>query len=211
MLVAKHVCLSVYVSFSMTRRGFSNIHAYANLHFLICLWWLSVYVWACMFSFPWQVEGFQTYMHARHIFIFVSTSDFERVCLSAHRLVFDDRQRVFKHTYIHAYFVDFEAFPWLILLKRVCLKLLTARWTGGSDSLRKTFSILTFNAVFWDLWGVVLLEAPHIHTCVRQISHKCYHKSKDQTCMCLKPLSLSANTKHTHPNIHAKILPTAPT
>ena len=113
-------------------------------------------------------------------------------------------------TYIHTrLFLWFWRFP--LMFKRVCLKLLTARWTGGSDSLRKTFSILTFNAVFWDLWGVVLLEAPHIHTCVRQISHKCYHKSKDQTCMCLKPLSLSANTKHTHPNIHAKILPTAPT
>ena len=100
MLVAKHVCLSVYVSFSMTRRGFSNIHAYANLHFLICLWWLSVYVWACMFSFPWQVEGFQTYMHARHIFIFVSTSDFERVCLIAH-FAFSMTSRGFSN--IHTY------------------------------------------------------------------------------------------------------------
>ena len=97
--------------------------------------WLSVYVWACMFHFPWQAEGFQTYtltqtcifwffmmikrvclsvyvslsmtgrwfsnIHtcSAHIFIFWNmrfwACMFERVCL-----IFDDRQSVFKHTYM---------------------------------------------------------------------------------------------------------------
>ena len=63
-LMIKRVCLSVYVSLSMTGRWFSNIHT-CSAHILIC-----------------QKHSFRACM-------------FERVCL-----VFDDRQRVFKHTYM---------------------------------------------------------------------------------------------------------------
>ena len=58
------ICLSVYVSFLMTGRGFSNIHT-CSAHILI-----------------YQKHSFRACM-------------FKRVCL-----VFDDRQRVFKHTYM---------------------------------------------------------------------------------------------------------------
>ena len=63
-MMIKRVCLSVYVSLSMTGRWFSNIHT-CSAHILIC-----------------QKHSFRACM-------------FERVCL-----VFDDRQRVFKHTYM---------------------------------------------------------------------------------------------------------------
>ena len=63
-MMIKRVCLSVYVSLSMTGRWFSNIHT-CSAHILI-----------------YQKHSFRACM-------------FERVCL-----VFDDRQRVFKHTYM---------------------------------------------------------------------------------------------------------------
>ena len=99
-MMIKRVCLSVYVWFSLQNRGFSNIHAYANLHFLIffimikrvCL---SVYV-----SFSMTGRGFSNiHTCSAHSFIFWNmrfwACMFERVCL-----IFDDRQSVFKHTYM---------------------------------------------------------------------------------------------------------------
>ena len=94
------VCLSVYVSFSMTGRGFSNIHAYANQHFLILSMMikrvcLSVYVSLSMTG-RWFSNIHTCSAHIlnyqKHSF---RACMFERVCL-----VFDDRQRVFKHTYM---------------------------------------------------------------------------------------------------------------
>ena len=59
LVMFKRVCFSAPVPFFMTGRCFSNIHA-CLAPFLF--WWsscfLSVYVWACMFEFRWQVEGF---------------------------------------------------------------------------------------------------------------------------------------------------------
>ena len=77
-LMFKRVCLSVYVSFSMTRRGFSNLHA-CSTHFYFCF---HKWFWACMFD--------------------------RTFC------IFDDKQRVLKHTYIHAYSFDFEGFHWCL-------------------------------------------------------------------------------------------------
>ena len=94
----------MYVSFSMTGRGFSNIHAqtytFTDLHFVdfcmmikrVCL---SVYV-----SFSMTGRGFsnihaQTYTLKNHHFLIFHDDLFERVCF-----IFDDRQGVFKHTYM---------------------------------------------------------------------------------------------------------------
>ena len=72
----KRVYLRAYVSLSMTGRWFSNIHTYINTY-------MHTYIHTC----------------SAHILIYQKHSFracmFERVCL-----VFDDRQRVFKHTYM---------------------------------------------------------------------------------------------------------------
>ena len=120
--MVKRVCLDVYVSFSMTGRGFSNIHAQTytlDQHFYIFVWGLIVHGWACMFHFPWQAEGFQTYVHAQLVFSFFETCDFELVCSSVY-VWFSMTGSGFSdiHTCL---FVDCWWLLWLILLKHVCM------------------------------------------------------------------------------------------
>ena len=92
--------LSVYVSFSMTGRGFSKIHTCSNapwIKFFNDFWWLlRVHVWVCMFHFPWQAEGFQTYIHCQTALWYTYFSS-TKLILSLYVCMFE----TYIHTYIH--------------------------------------------------------------------------------------------------------------
>ena len=104
--------MSVYVLFSMTGRGSSNIHTCSNapwIRFLNDFWrLLRVHVWTCMFHFPWQAEAFQTYIHGQTALwysYFSNTKLILRLYVCMFETYIHIRVRASNiHTYIHTNF-----------------------------------------------------------------------------------------------------------
>ena len=107
------VCLSVYVSFSMTGRGIWNIHTCLNAsEKLSKIWNSKKFKRVCMFDFHDRLRVFeQVLTFFVHIII-------RRFLFEAN---FHDRLRVFKHTYMLKSLLDAPKVWFLMKFESVCL------------------------------------------------------------------------------------------